>query len=121
MIQHDDRDAAVLDEAVALAGLVGTLLDGRLVALRIQAEGATHSLFGRLRFIDLRGGWATGLVGHLVSFSVDKESGCSADNIGSAGSLHYLAFDCKPGGSYSAAILGPAKRAPTICRSTRRA
>ena len=46
-VQNDPGNAAVLHEAMAWTHLVGTLLR-RLSGRALQAQGATHAVFGRL-------------------------------------------------------------------------
>ncbi len=46
-IQNDDRDPAILHEAVAWTHLVSALLR-RLAGWALEAQGATHAVFSRL-------------------------------------------------------------------------
>ena len=46
-VENNNRNSAILHEAVTGAYLIGTLLRG-LAGLPLQAQGTTHSVFSRL-------------------------------------------------------------------------
>ena len=49
-VQDDHRNAAILDKPVAWTHLISTLLR-RLAGRALQAQGATHAVFSRLRIV----------------------------------------------------------------------
>ena len=54
LVEHDDGDAAILDEAMPGAGLLGPLLGGVLPGAGAETEGTPHFCFSKLLVEPLR-------------------------------------------------------------------